>query len=90
MSELEARSYSFEDIEKNKVVAALAYIIFFLPLMVCPESPFGKFHANQGLVLLIVGIERLEPPVINAVPPVPFVAGAFPQESVEYPGLEGT
>lgn len=56
MSELEARSYSSEDIEKNKVVAALAYIIFFLPLMVCPESPFGKFHANQGLVLLIVGI----------------------------------
>ena len=41
-----------------------------------------------GVVLLIVGIERLEPPVINAVPPVPFVAGAFPQESVEYPGLE--
>lgn len=29
MSELEARSYSSEDIEKNKVVAALAYIIFF-------------------------------------------------------------
>ena len=47
---------SAADIEKNKVVAALAYIIFFLPLMVCPESPFGKFHANQGLVLLIVGI----------------------------------
>lgn len=44
-----------EDIEKNKVMAALAYILFFLPLISCPDSPFGKFHANQGLILLITG-----------------------------------
>ncbi len=43
-----------EDIEKNKVMAGLAYIIFFLPLLACPESKFGRFHANQGLLLLIV------------------------------------
>ncbi|MFA6940136.1 MAG: hypothetical protein WCQ54_04030 [Clostridiaceae bacterium] len=47
--------YTAEDIEKNKVMSALAYIIFFLPLIVCPDSPFGKFHANQGLLLLITG-----------------------------------
>jgi uncharacterized membrane protein len=47
--------FSAEDIEKNKVISALAYILFFLPLVVCPESSFGKFHANQGLLLLIVG-----------------------------------
>ncbi len=46
--------FESEDIEKNKVMAGLAYIIFFLPLLVCPESKFGKFHANQGLLLLIV------------------------------------
>lgn len=45
-----------EDIEKNKVISALAYIIFFLPLIVCADSPFGKFHANQGLLLLITGV----------------------------------
>jgi uncharacterized membrane protein len=47
--------FSTEDVEKNKVISALAYILFFLPLVVCPESSFGKFHANQGLLLLIVG-----------------------------------
>lgn len=48
--------FSAEDIEKNKVISALAYILFFLPLVACPESSFGKFHANQGLLLLIVGL----------------------------------
>jgi len=48
--------YTAEDIEKNKVVAALAYILFFLPFVACPDSAFGKFHANQGLILLIVGV----------------------------------
>lgn len=48
--------FSAEDIEKNKVISALAYILFFLPLIVCPDSPFGKYHANQGLLLLIVSI----------------------------------
>jgi uncharacterized membrane protein len=38
------------------VMAALAYIIFFLPLITHPESKFGKFHANQGLVLLIFAV----------------------------------
>ena len=45
-----------EDIEKNKVMAGLAYFIFFLPLIVCPDSAFGKFHANQALLLFIVAI----------------------------------
>lgn len=44
------------DIEKNKTMAGLAYLIFFLPLIVCPESKYGKFHANQALLLLIVSI----------------------------------
>jgi uncharacterized membrane protein len=54
----ENTGYEFlaEDIEKNKTVAGLAYILFFLPLLVCPDSKFGKFHANQGLLLLITSI----------------------------------
>jgi uncharacterized membrane protein len=47
--------FTAEDIEKNKVMAALAYIIFFLPLIASPDSPFGKYHANQGLLLFITG-----------------------------------
>ena len=49
-------TFTQEDIEKNKVISAFAYLIFFLPLIVCPASPFGKFHANQGLLLLITCI----------------------------------
>ena len=44
------------DIEKNKTMAGLAYLLFFLPLITCPESAYGKFHANQGLVLLLFSI----------------------------------
>ncbi|WHH60928.1 hypothetical protein [Petroclostridium sp. X23] len=44
-----------EDIAKNKTMAGLAYLIFFLPLIVCPQSKFARFHANQGLLLLILG-----------------------------------
>lgn len=48
--------YTPEDIEKNKTMAGLAYLLFFLPLITCPESGYAKFHANQALILLIVGI----------------------------------
>lgn len=48
-------NYDPADIEKNKTIAGLAYIIFFLPLIACPDSPFGRFHANQALLLWILG-----------------------------------
>ncbi|MGI6404012.1 MAG: DUF4870 domain-containing protein [Oscillospiraceae bacterium] len=49
-------TYTPEDIEKNKTMAGLAYLLFFLPLLTCPESKYAKFHANQSLVLLIAAI----------------------------------
>ncbi len=43
-----------EDIEKNKTMAMLSYILFFIPLLTdAKDSPFAKFHANQSLILLI-------------------------------------
>lgn len=45
------------DVEKNKTMAILAYFIFFLPLLTeSKDSPFAKFHANQGLTLLIFAV----------------------------------
>ncbi len=46
------------DAQENKVVFILAYlgILFFLPLVTTPNSQVGRFHANQGLVLLLSGI----------------------------------
>lgn len=49
-------SFSTDDINNNKTVAGLAYFIFFLPLLASPDSKFGKFHANQALLLFISGI----------------------------------
>ena len=51
----EETQYSSEDIEKNKVIAALAYLIFFLPLLAAQDSSYARFHANQGLLLFILG-----------------------------------
>lgn len=47
-----------QDINTNKVIAAISYmgILFFLPLLCCPNSKFGKFHANQSLVLFILEV----------------------------------
>ncbi len=60
MTELmqEEKIVTFEqtDIDNNKVMAGLAYLIFFLPLLVCPQSKYAKFHANQALLLFIVAI----------------------------------
>lgn len=51
-------SAAINDAQENKVVFMLAYlgILFFLPLVSTPNSKIGRFHANQGLVLLITGI----------------------------------
>lgn len=42
--------------ETVKWMSALAYLLFFMPLIVVPDSEKGKFHANQGLTLLIASI----------------------------------
>ncbi|MEL7622766.1 MAG: hypothetical protein AAGU12_04180 [Clostridiales bacterium] len=48
--------YTPEDVEQNKTMAGLAYFIFFLPLIACPQSKYARFHANQALILLILGV----------------------------------
>ncbi len=46
-------SFDAADIEKNKFMAVLAYIVFLIPLLAAKDSPFAKFHTNQGLVLFL-------------------------------------
>ncbi|MDR2470296.1 MAG: hypothetical protein LBD27_07455 [Tannerella sp.] len=47
-----------KDVADNKVFAILAYfgILFLVPLLAAKESPFARFHANQGLILFIAEI----------------------------------
>lgn len=42
-----------QDVQDNKTIAALAYILFFLPLLAARNSRFAMYHANQGLLLLL-------------------------------------
>jgi uncharacterized membrane protein len=42
--------------DQGRTMAGLSYLIFFLPLMACPQNEFARFHANQSLILLITCI----------------------------------
>lgn len=53
---VQENTYSIEDIEQGKTMAGLSYLLFFLPLVACPESRYAKFHANQALLLLVTAI----------------------------------
>lgn len=50
--------YSRQDIESNKVLALFAYlgILFLIPLCGAPNSPYARFHSNQGLVLFVTEV----------------------------------
>lgn len=46
-----------QDVSNNKVLVIITLlfdILFFLPLVACPDSRYGRFYANQGLLLLII------------------------------------
>ena len=47
--------FDTKDISENKVYGVLSYLSFLVlvPIIAAPGSKFAKFHANQGLVLLI-------------------------------------
>ena len=48
--------FTAEDMARNRTWAALGYLLFFLPLIKCKNSPIGRYCANQGLLLLIVAL----------------------------------
>lgn len=52
------RTAEFEekDIQDNKVMGILSYLflLVLVPIFAAKESKYARFHANQGLVLLII------------------------------------
>ena len=46
------------DVNSNRAMGILAYIgpLVLIPLFAAKESPFARFHSNQGLVLLIAEV----------------------------------
>ena len=65
------------DVEQNKTMVLLSAILqifipilFFLPLVCCQNSSYGKFYANQGLLILLLYIASsvvLVIPVYNGI-----------------------
>ncbi len=47
-----------EDADKNKIFGILAYIgiLCLVPILAAKDSPYAKYHANQGLVLFILEV----------------------------------
>ena len=47
-----------KDAQDNKIMGILAYlgILVLVPILAAKDSPFAKFHANQGLIILIAWI----------------------------------
>lgn len=46
------------DVKSNKVFAVLAYfgILVLIPILAAKESPYARYHSNQGLILFILQI----------------------------------
>ena len=44
-----------QDVENNKAYSILSYLGFLvlIPILLDRKSPYVKFHANQGLILLV-------------------------------------
>ncbi len=57
----EALEVSQEDADTNKVFGILAYIgpLCFVAIIVAKDSPYAKYHANQGLVLFVAEIATM-------------------------------
>ncbi len=62
-----------KDIEDNKIYSIFAYLGFLvlIPTLLAQNSPFAKYHANQGLVLLIA--ELIAAAVSTVLWFIPFV-----------------
>lgn len=65
-----------KDVEENKIYGVLAYIgiLFIVPLLAAKDSPFAKFHANQGAILFIAGVAVN---VVWIVPVLGWIVGFF-------------
>ena len=45
-----------KDLDDNKIMGVLAYIFFLIPLLAAKESPFARFHTNQGFLVFLLYI----------------------------------
>ena len=47
-----ALRFDKETNDQARISSAIAYLFFFVPIVMHPESKFARYHCNQGLILL--------------------------------------
>ena len=67
--------FTREDFSRNRTLAGLGYLVFFIPLIGCRESRLGRWCANQGLLLAIVYV--LVSIFFNILGAVPLIGWVF-------------
>ncbi len=67
--------FSPEDIAKNKLMAVVAYlgVLVMIPLFIAKDSPFARYHTNQGLILFVFSLLSY---VVGLIPYVGWIVGA--------------
>lgn len=76
-----------QDIDANKTVVFVTavlqcltfkgiglYLLFFIPLVACNNSPYAKYYANQGLLILILNVILA---VIGVIPLIGWLISAI-------------
>ena len=61
-----------KDVDDNKIMGILAYIFFLIPLLAAKESPFARFHTNQGLLVFLLYVASS---VIMIIPILGWIIG---------------
>ena len=66
--------YDAQDIADNKLICILCYfgILLLIPLLVKKDSPFVRFHSNQGLLLILFNIATS---IVSVIPIVGWLVG---------------
>lgn len=74
--EVRARSFVYRTVgagsQRSRVLSALSYLsaLFLLPLFLCSDDPFARFHARQGMTLFFFSLVL---DAVNAVFPLGWV-----------------
>lgn len=65
------------DIENNKIISIFAYIsiLVLIPIFAAKDSKYARFHANQGLILLLASI--IFGIIIGVLGSIPFIGWIF-------------
>ncbi len=89
-------NFDNQDIESNKAMAILAYFgpLVLIPIFAAPNSKYARYHANQGILLLILEVaysivQAILQAILKAIFPWNWSIGYFGGRGAIYNILNG-